>query len=227
MKPLSENDPFINIHTHKDNCGLNELSLINIFAEEFESYALKESCFYTVGLHPWNLEKTDTKEAIANVKKAASYPMVKAIGETGLDRAIETSWEVQTEVFIRHLEIAEDARKPVMIHCVRAFSDIIAIKKKFKFTAPWIIHGYNSNLQIAGQLLKYGCYLSFGKFLFNSKSKVPDMFPEVPDESFFLECDDADLTIEEIYNKASALKNLSRDALKRRMRENFLKLFSY
>ncbi|MGE5352192.1 MAG: TatD family hydrolase [Acidobacteriota bacterium] len=225
MKPLLEHEPFINIHTHGDNCGSDEVSLINIFAEEFEPNTLNESCFYTVGLHPWNLGKTDHEKAIENVRKASGYPMVKAIGETGLDRAIDVSWEVQTEIFIRHLEIAEAVKKPMMIHCVRAFSDIIAIKKKYKFTAPWIIHGYNSNLQTAGQLLKYGCYLSFGKFLFNSKSKVPDVFAEVPMERFFLECDDSNLSIETIYEKASALKNISLDILKRQMKENFLTLF--
>ncbi|MCU7525809.1 MAG: TatD family deoxyribonuclease [Ignavibacteria bacterium] len=225
MKPLLEHEPFINIHTHRDNCGSGELSLINIFAEEFESYALKESCFYTVGLHPWHLMKTDREKAIENVKKASMYPMVKAIGEAGLDRAIDVSWEVQTEVFIRHLEIAETVQKPVMIHCVRAFSDIIALKKKYKFSTPWIIHGYNSNLQTAGQLLKYGCYLSFGKFLFNTNSKVPEVFPQVPMDRFFLECDDSDLSIEIIYERASALKNVSLGTLKRQMKENFLKLF--
>ncbi|HEX2866327.1 MAG TPA: TatD family hydrolase [Ignavibacteriales bacterium] len=226
MKLFSEADPFINIHTHRDNCLSDEVSLINIFAEEFESYALKESCFYSVGLHPWNIKNTDTEKAIENVRKASSHPMIKAIGEAGLDRAIEVSWEVQTEIFIRHLEIAEEARKPVMIHCVRAFSDIIAIKKKFKFTRPWIIHGYNSNLQTAGELLRHGCYLSFGKFLFNSKSKVPEVFPEVSLDRFFLECDDSNLSIEEVYLKASALKNLPVDSLKHHLKDNFLKLFS-
>ncbi|MCU7494039.1 MAG: hypothetical protein HF314_02645 [Ignavibacteria bacterium] len=225
MKPLSGNDYYINIHTHKDNCGSEELSLINIFAEEFECYPLNENCFYSVGLHPWNILKTDLERAIASVKSASLYPMVKAIGETGLDRAIQTPWEVQVEVFLKHLEIAEEVKKPVMIHCVRAFSDIIAIKKKYKFTSPWIIHGFNSNLQTAIQLLKYGCYLSFGKFLFNSKSKVPGVFPEVPDGSFFLECDDSDLRIGEIYTKACTLKGLSPEELKLRMKENFLKLF--
>lgn len=225
MKLFSEADPFINIHTHRDNCTSDEVSLINIFAEEFEGYALNESCFYSVGLHPWNIKKTDTEKAIENVRKAAECPMVKTIGETGLDRAIDVSWEVQTEIFIRHLEIAEEAQKPVMIHCVRAFSDIIAIKKKYKFTRPWIIHGYNSNLQTARELLKYGCYLSFGKFLFNSRSKVPEVFPEVPMDHIFLECDDSNLRIKEVYLKASALKNISPVDLKRLMKENFLKLF--
>ena len=112
MKPLSENDPYINIHTHMDNCTSGEVSLINIFAEEFEGYLLKEGCFYSAGLHPWNITKTDTEKAIENVKKAAGSPMVKAIGDTGLDRAIDAPWEIQTEIFIRHLEIAEAVKNP-------------------------------------------------------------------------------------------------------------------
>jgi TatD DNase family protein len=55
---------------------------------------------------------------------------------------------------------------------------------------------------------------------------VPEVFPEVPSDRFFLECDDSNLSIEEIYAKASALKNLSLGDLKRQMKENFLKLFS-
>ncbi|MGE5399234.1 MAG: TatD family hydrolase [Ignavibacteriales bacterium] len=225
MKLTSAKTLFINIHTHKDTCGSGELALINIFAEDFENYLLREGCYYTAGLHPWKIAGVSAEAAINAVRKASVHKNILAIGEAGLDRAIAVPLDVQSELFIAQLQIAEAVKKPLMIHCVRAVSDIIAIRKRFKFTTPWIIHGFNGNSQSAGQLLKHNCYLSFGKFLFNKKSRVPATFPEVPDDLFFLECDDSNMSIEEIYLRACELKNITLEELKLQMAKNFNNLF--
>jgi Tat protein secretion system quality control protein TatD with DNase activity len=87
---------------------------------------------------------------------------VVAIGECGLDRNIDLPLDIQTSIFKRHIELAETLQKPLVIHCVRAFSELIALKKNTKSTVPWIIHGFHKKEEVFQQLLKHDFYFSFG-----------------------------------------------------------------
>ncbi len=219
-------EKFVNIHIHREENNPDEISLVNIFAQEFSKFQIKPEGFYSVGLHPWHLENVDVNKTIKIVERAAEDPRVAAIGETGIDRVISTDINFQTEIFIKHLEIAEKFQKPVVIHCVRCYSELISIKKNNNFQMPWIIHGFTANEIIAEQLLKYDCYLAFGKFLFNETSKVPGVFPKIPNEKFFFESDEENLPIEDIYKKGCELKHLTIHEMRRILIENFKRLFN-
>lgn len=220
-----EKNSFINIHTHKTNYSESEYALLNIFAQEYKSYKINFELAYSVGLHPWHVKKDLIKPALDEIEHAAKESFVVAIGETGLDRAIEVELRLQEEAFIAQLEIAEKLKKPVLLHAVRSYSDMIAIRKKNRFTTPWIFHGFTGNLIIARQLLDLNCYLSFGKFLLNSKSNVPDLFIELPKEHIFLEIDDSNLTIQEVYRQASFLKACDIREMQTTILNNFNRCF--
>lgn len=68
----------------------------------------------------------------------------------------------QTELLRIHFELSETLGKPMILHIVRAFSEIIALKKLWHPSRPWIIHGFRGKSQLARQLLDHGFYLSFG-----------------------------------------------------------------
>lgn len=84
-----------------------------------------------------------------------------AIGECGLDKRIEMPLEPQISVFEKQLALAEKFGKPVVIHCVAAFQEVIEIKKRLNVKVPMIIHGFSKNIQVADQLINAGFYLSF------------------------------------------------------------------
>lgn len=217
---------YINIHTHNLSCTEGEFSLHNIFAQELPQVKTDISRVYSVGLHPWHI-KDSWDEGIVNlIQHASSREEVAALGEAGLDRAIETPLEIQTEVLIPQLKIAEKAGKPVLIHCVRAYSEIIGIRNKYRLKVPWIFHSFTANLQIAGQLISHGCYLSFGKFLLAEKSPVPEMFRHINDDFIFLENDDANLNIRLIYKRACELKGYGEDKMKMIIYNNFKRCFN-
>ena len=78
----------------------------------------------------------------------------------------------QIEAFHEQIAIAESLRKPLIIHCVRAYSELLAFRKKSDQSIPWIFHWFNADEQIARELIEKTAYLSFGHMLFKEQSKA-------------------------------------------------------
>lgn len=218
-------DIFINIHTHTECSKSNELCITYVMDKDAHPKVLPEYCFTSVGLHPWHIKQSSYHSEINKVEKMAHESKVIAIGETGLDKTIEIDFDLQTEVFISQVMIAEKLQKPLIIHCVKAYSEIIEIRKKHDLTIPWIFHGFNSNEQIATSLIQLNSYLSFGNMLFHEKSKAYYYFPNAPLDSIFLETDEAEHPIQQMYQVASTLKKIDEKQLKTQLLTNFIKIF--
>jgi len=176
-------------------------------------------------LHPWYIRQESLFQDIGKVEKLAALPNCVAIGETGLDKNITVPLDLQKAVFRTHLEIAHEVSKPVIIHCVRAFQEILQVHKPFTGKVNLIFHGFNNNQQIANEFLKKGCFLSFGKALLNPASNASKIFSNVQENQLFLETDDAEISIAEVYRKAALLKNISEDAMKEIVLRNFENCF--
>jgi TatD DNase family protein len=122
--------------------------------------------------------------------------------------------------------LSEKLKLPVIIHCVRAWTELLQIHATVKPMQPWIVHGFNQNLKIACQLLQKKIFLSFGKALLNQNSNASVVLPLIPSESLFLETDDSDYTILEIYERAAELANISFEKLSMRIQYNFNEIFN-
>jgi TatD DNase family protein len=120
--------------------------------------------------------------------------------------------------------MAEKHCKPVIIHCVAAFDELIEITNKLQITVPVIIHGFSKNSQVATQLLKQGFYISFGKYLFQMPN-LATVLKQMPNDRFFLETDTAQQSIEEVYQLAANCKGLSINALQEIITTNFESVF--
>lgn len=213
---------YINIHTHNPSDSKTTFEIINYFPEQ----EIEKNHYCSVGLHPWFIKNITDNNWVNIIKKKLDKKNVVAIGETGLDKITSIDYRKQIEIFEQHIEIAQEKQLPVFIHCVKAFSDILWYKKQDKDSTPWIIHGFSANQQIANELIKHGCYLSFGKDLCYSHKKIKDYFAELPIDKIFFETDD-DLgnTIEEIYGHASTLLKIPVDDLKQQIYFNFEQIF--
>ncbi len=128
-------------------------------------------------------------------------------------------------MFRKHIEIAEKAGKPILIHCVRAFNELIRIKKDIKPKVPFILHGFNANRETAIQLINHGMFLSFGHALLDHRSNAAKVIGEIPTDRVFLETDDSDLMIEEIYDAAATLLSLEKNELIKIIFKNIKKIF--
>lgn len=167
-------------HTHilKRNAivDLDPVDLTHTPATSNRSPLLRKGYFYSVGIHPWNYLRV-TPASLRLLRALAAEPQILAIGECGLDtlcnsgRAIEAAIptsrseiiQAQTTLLHLHYTLSETLRKPLILHIVKAFPEIIALKKQWQPTQPWIIHGFRGKPQLARQLLAHGFHLSFGK----------------------------------------------------------------
>ena len=132
--------------------------------------------------------------------------------------------DVQEMVFEKQLLLAQKYQKPVLIHCVGAFQELMAIKKRLNISVPIIIHGFSKNAQLAKQLLDNGFYLSFGKYLLRNP-ELESVFCMIPDNRFFLETDTADESLLDVYALAAKYKNIDISMLQKNLNKNFDTVF--
>jgi len=164
---------------------------------------------------------------LRELEQFARLPNVLAIGECGLDRICQTDWDLQTDVFRRQIEVADNLSKPLVIHCVRAFDELIKIIDNQKPKIPVIIHGFNRKSDIAERLWGRGMYLSFGAAILRDGSPAADALKHAPADKFFLETDNADIPISDIYSVAATIREISREAVILHLQQNFATVFKY
>lgn len=195
----------IDIHTHRSCHFPQTVSIRNLMPGE----AWSSEPYCSVGLHPWHIDANFLDE-MEKVRKAATAKNVLLIGETGLDKLRGADSELQETIFIEHIRISESVGKPLIIHCVKAFDEIIALRKKMRPQQQWIIHGFRGKPQQAQQLLDNGFQLSFGEH-FNADSLALAFHRH----SLWLETDESTHSIEEIYDAASKSLNICADELEK------------
>lgn len=211
---------FFNFHTHQFTNQSNVLELVNQYPQEFDS----SIPFYSIGIHPWYIKQDTIDTDLKIIEEKLQNKNCLAIGECGLDKRIEVPLELQFAVFEKQLMLAEKYNKPVVIHCVAAFQEIIEIKKRMKISVPMIVHGFSKNSQIASQLIKEGFYLSFGKYLLRNPD-LKTVFQSIPNDRFLLETDTIEENIQEVYNLALEYKNLTNKELRDVISSNYKDLF--
>lgn len=211
----------INLHTHTFS-GDENIQIRNIFAQDFS--ALNPEYFFSVGLHPWHIVKVDVFNCMQNLELAMKQKNMLAVGECGLDRSIETDFALQSGWFQEQIDLAEKYHKPLIIHNVRASSDLIKLKKDRKSEIPWILHGYIGNLETTLNLISHGFYFSVGETLLKNEMKC-DLINKIPTNRLFLETDDCEISIEKIYLLAAQILKTEENRLVESIFTNFKTLF--
>jgi TatD DNase family protein len=211
---------FFNFHTHQTTNQPNVLELVNQYPQDFEA----SIPFYSIGIHPWYIKEDRIDDDLKIIEDKLQTENCLAIGECGLDKRIEVPLDLQISIFEKQLILAEKYKKPVVIHCVAAFQEVIAIKKKMKISVPMIVHGFSKNSQVADQLIKERFYLSFGKYLLRNP-ELKTVFGQIPNDRFFLETDTIEETIEQVYNLAADYKNITIRELQDIISSNYKTVF--
>ncbi len=213
--------PFIDIHTHSIQSHPEIISVQNIFpGEGFASFSGRN--FYSVGLHPWHIQSLEeNNELLGLVEQALEFDYVIFIGECGLDKKVDTDFDEQIRVFKAQAFMAEEFQKPLIIHCVGAFNEVLELHKKLHPEMLWIMHGYNGNIQITKQFEKRNILFSFGENLFRTDTKVVESFKYLPLSKILFETDEYNSSVEKMYQQGSYLKNTSIELLKEAIWSNF------
>lgn len=231
---------YFDVHTHIPDESGEVKSVLNLFPEDELTGEM-----FSVGVHPWFTNKLDVERQLKLLRQKAVSENCVAIGECGLDRpafcrsgdgssedAVTRGFEFQSELFKKQVGIANLADKPLLIHCVRAFPELLHIRKSIPHSTPWIIHGFRGSKEIADSLIKEEIYMSFGKSISDtapSNRKIQELFRKLPDSVILLETDNVDeptLDIRDVYRAASKIRGISISDLQEIIQSNIKRIFS-
>lgn len=192
----------IDIHTHL----LPQQPGTALVALDCNSSELASGHLFSVGIHPWSAgENVQTR--LEEMSRLLSDPSVLAVGECGLDKLKGPSPDIQTDVFLRQVELSERFNKPVILHVVRCFDAVTALRKRLKPRQRWLIHGFRGGEMQARQLLDLGFDLSLGM------KANSDTVRAIPSDRLLLETDGL-CHLDEVVCKVSMERNVSDDEIR-------------
>ncbi|MCD6403228.1 MAG: TatD family hydrolase [Candidatus Aenigmarchaeota archaeon] len=160
--------------------------------EKYKGYV-----FATVSLHPEYVKEFDdekVEEYFDRIRKVKDR--IVGIGETGLDYywIKEPEWrEKQKELFIKHIQLAEELKKPVVIHSRDAFDETASILETFNVKrVHWHMFGAH---HLWKRVVDNGWYISLNTIVYRSK-KHKKVARDVLLERIMLETDAPWLSLE-------------------------------
>lgn len=187
-KKSQQNKPTVDYHTHNPNIppGTGIINLSRAVIQAPDTFQPVPGGLYSAGIHPWWTSDEHLEQEQRGVAQLAQHPQVVVIGECGLDTLRGGSLDRQLALLKWHIQLAAAVRKPLTLHCVRAFHLLLALSKELKAQASqtaqaspisqisptiqplpvllprMVIHGFRGGPALAAQLLSAGFELSFG-----------------------------------------------------------------
>lgn len=174
---------------------------------------LQSNRLYSIGVHPWDSYKYSDITAYT-ITEYASKDNIVAIGETGIDLLKGGDFELQRNLFIKHIEASETLHKPIILHVVKAWQHIIALQKELNPTQAWIAHGFRGKPELAMELIKHGIYISLGEKYNHDTAKA------IPSDFLLVETDESNFTIKEIIDIIAETRGITTEQLTNTLVEN-------
>ena len=196
----------------------------------FRLWNLGEPCslppdhvFFSAGIYPQDA----LKYSCADFEALWDAPNCLAVGECGLDRTADVPLARQTEVFEAQIAQAVKRNKPLVIHCVRCFPELIRMKKDSGADAlPWVLHGFRGAKRKAFELLDAGFALSFGAGLLRDAGNM-EYFAEIPLDRILIETDESPELFPQILAEAAAMHLLPPAEFAAAVEANFRRIFRH
>ncbi len=201
-----------------------------------------DDVFFAVGVHPYDAKNYDR----AYLEEFITHPKCVAVGECGLDyyrlpeskEEIEKEKALQKEIFIDQINLANEYKKPLIVHIREANKDSFDILQEYA-QVPGVLHCYNAS-QMLLDLAKKDFYFGIGGVLtFKNAKKLVEILPKIPDERLLLETDSPYLTPHPyrgkrnepayttlVLDKMAELKGVPKEKLENIILENTNRLFA-
>lgn len=198
--------------------GITQLLMPGVTPDQWQTAA--QLCaqyaglYYAAGIHPHWIERqpwfqTDVNNLLDKSVRKKIAALIQhefscsenaarcvAVGECGLDKMIAASLELQQQLLTIHIEVANQLRKPLIIHCVRAHNELIALLKKNKPEAGGVIHAFSGGYEVAQQYVDLGFYLGIGGTItYERAQKTRAAAAKIPLECLVLETDAPDMPL--------------------------------
>ena len=200
-----------------------------------------EWIYATVGIHPHEAKEMK-QEHLEQLRNLARHHKVIAWGEIGLDYFYDHSpRETQHQVFRDQMELAAQAKLPIVIHCREAWSDCLdLLEEHWRPTGlGGILHCFSSTLEDARRGINLGFLISFaGNSTFPKAQNLREVAKALPLATILIETDSPYLApqpyrgkrnepayVAEVARTLASVRNLSADEVAAATSENFRRLF--
>lgn len=212
---MTDFEELFNAHTHflpENSLGILQADLQN----------LPESTFFSLGIHPYHADRFN-EEIISEIAAVPEQNFV-AIGEIGLDSRIAIPLEQQEFAYISQLKLAQQLRKPVILHCVNQWNRCRYLHQHFAPDTWLMYHGFNK-ASILEQVLHYpkAC-ISIGASVLTN-AQLREKLALIPENRLLVETDDVDCQILDIYHCIAANLSLPLHPLIKQVRTNATAIF--
>ncbi|MCP5051449.1 MAG: TatD family hydrolase [bacterium] len=188
--------------------------------------------------HPHNADKY-TPQIEKRIIKFLDENNAAGFGEAGLDYHYDLSTpENQINVFKRQINLANELKLPLIIHCREAETDVLNLLEENRFQQPVVFHCYTGNLDYAKEIIKRGYYISIsGIVTFKKAEFLREIAQMVPLNRIFTETDspylapvpfrgktNTPLRVIQVADKVAEIKGIPVEELNQSVNENFLRI---
>lgn len=176
------------------------------------------------GVHPWCVPAFARKFDFEAMEEF--LPEARAIGEIGLDKKCEADFDAQVLYFKAQLGIAHARNLPIILHCIKAWTEIVEILENEKRPEKILIHAASCPLDIAKRLQKMGAMFSFGLREMGTIKGLA-CAANVDLDSILVESDggSAREDLEKAADLLANLRNETRESMSEIIESNFIRLF--
>lgn len=223
--PIADGLFTVDFHTHIDresplSFPENVLRIVSTPLNE-TAFTPEYNVIRTLELHPWN-----GLAFSAEFARAAADSKFAGIGEVGLDRIRgKLPLAQQIAIFRQTVELACALNKPLTVHCVKCFSELLELYKNIRWQVPTIIHYFRNKLPLAQQLLEHtNFYLSLPPGV---PDEVLDFLRNNPEylSRIVLETDDPHGDIITHYQNIAGKLDMSFNSLQQFMYQQYLRIY--
>jgi len=152
---------------------------------------INSAIYYSLGIHPHFLSSFQQQDlAVLKEKLLRGNNKCVALGEIGLDKYSSASQSLQEFVFIKQLQIAEELKLPIILHCVKKQGRVLTLLKEHNFKQGGVYHAFSGSLEVAEAFIKLGFKLGIGGVItYPNATKIRQTIKYLPIDSMVLETD--------------------------------------
>lgn len=198
-----------------------------------------ENVYGMLGVHPSEVKDWDDS-LIDKIKEYSKSNKIVAIGEIGLDYYWDKSFnDLQKEVFIKQIKLANELNLPISIHDREAHKDTFDILKEYNKNSTIVMHCFSGSVEFARECIKEGWYIALGGVVtFKNAIKTKDVAKDIPLDKLLLETDAPYLTpvpyrgkenqpayVKFVAEKIAKLLGISTEEVEKNSSENAIKVF--
>jgi TatD DNase family protein len=209
------------VHSHHKPQSINEISIRNAY--HFNPSHLSINQFFSIGIHPWYVSKFELKKIPSIINPLIKNSSVIAIGEIGMDK-LKPEFELQKASFLVQTEIALAAQLPIIVHCVKAYPEILSLLKNYQ--GKVILHNYYTSEAITEAFLKLpNVYFSLGKRFRLASGLNQKYVQAIPANRLFVETDQTREPVSIAYEEISDILQIDRLTFANLVESNFKQVF--